>query len=65
MGMAVKGAAQHRLVRRAMDALVRQEKGRMSPEDYADVRRLQDRADMALERISRRKRQRAERHQLG
>lgn len=60
MGMAVKGAAQHQLIVRAIDALV--EKG-LTPEEMADAQRLRDRAEMALERISDRKRLRAARRQ--
>lgn len=59
VGMAIKGAGQHRLIRTGMIALLAG--GSLTEQDRTDAKKLVERADLALARISSRKRRRAER----
>lgn len=54
MGMAVKGPVEHRVVRKAMDLLATQH-GVITQEEMDAAKRLKDRADRGLERITARR----------
>ena len=62
MGMAVKGATQHRLVGRALDLLLLSPG--LDPFHRASAEILRGRVELALERIQERKRARALRAEL-
>lgn len=57
MGMAVKGPVEHRLIRRAIDAMMKDPA--LSADDHAACTRLRDRADRGIDRITARRAKRA------
>lgn len=61
MGMAVKGLGQHRLVAKAMGIMLAE--CMLTEDELADARRLRQRADLAIDRLKRRKRLKAERRE--
>ena len=61
MGMSVKGLEQHRLIAKGMTVLMADLV--LTEDQRADCERLRQRADLAIERLKKRKRDRAARYE--
>ena len=55
MGMAVKGIKQHRLIAKAIGHLVSEWNRILTADELADCARLRQRADLAIQRLKKRK----------